>query len=350
MKCIYILFDCRLDDNDKSWLIEGLDIENYTVIASGMPVRLTDLIKEGPIGRLKSYYLQIKQAFHILYVSNKSDIIIVWYSVTGQIISILSSLFGHRNMVLMNFLTPTKRNGILGWVVKQTVSNPRNNILVNSIESEKQYRDIYGLNTDKCARFHYFPDVYDNAEKFINPEDRIIENRYFFSGGMSNRDWKLLTKVAQRLPHFKFVCCALQNDFDSQVEIIPDNMEVYYNISSELYYKLMCDSYCVLLPLKNNSVSGLINILKAIQMGVPCYVSNIPGTKQYYSKNASHFLLQNNVESWVEGVCAINTLSADKYVSVVKELQDYINKNFSPESALNRMKNILDMNILSTNI
>lgn len=341
MKKLYVLIDCPKANNDKSW-IGALSVDGYNTILVDVPHKLSQLIRNGKLGRVKNYWLQIIQAWTTLRRSDKDDVIVVWYSVTGQIINLMSRWFGGRKLVLMNFLTPCKRPGVLGEMVKKTVFNPRNAIMVNTKKSEDQYRSLYGLKENDGARFFYFPDVYDDAIKFIPPKVyKSEEEKYFFVGGMSNRDWNLVAELAARIPETKFVCIALQSDFEQQVSIVPTNMEVHFNVPTNDYYDMMQNSYCVLLPLRSEVVSGLINLLKSVQLGTPCYISNTTATRQYYPKDLDYYLVEKDIDSWEKEIRKIMKYDQDKYESDVISLQKYIQDEYSPEKALARLSYII---------
>jgi glycosyltransferase involved in cell wall biosynthesis len=195
------------------------------------------------------------------------------------------------------------------------------------------------LKDNKCARFCFFPDVYDNTDSFVKP--RTKSNRYFFTGGMTNRDWNLVLEIAKSLPNERFVCCALPEDFGKQKREIPNNVEFYFNLPSSEYYKLMGDSYCVLLPLKNNAVAGLINIIKALQLGVPCCVSETTATKQYFHSKNRDYLLPKHLKAWVVQIKHITEIPDSEYIQTVQEMQGFIQKNFSPESGIKRLQLII---------
>lgn len=342
MKRLFVVIDCRKDKNDKSWLTDGLHVEGYQTIVVDVQYKLSQLVRNGIKGRIFNYWLQVKQVWKILWCSGKGDVIVVWYSVTGQIMNLMSSLFGGRRLVLMNFLTPGKRPGVIGWIVRKAVSNPNNTILVNAKASIEQYKTIYKLQEGKSATFHYYPDVYDSAEPFVNPEERnLVNDKYFFIGGMSNRDWKLVADIAAMMPYQRFVCCALQNEFERQVQIPPKNLEIFYNLPPEEYYCKMSNSYCVLLPLRNDSVAGLITILKSLQLGVLCCVSNTPVTKQYFSENNQEYLIDREVDLWVEQIKRIVEMTKEDYDFTVKSMQAFIQRHYSPESALARLERII---------
>ena len=90
MNKIFLLFDCRLDNNDKQWLADGLEIDDFVVESVGTSVKLTDIVHKGVCGRLRNYLIQIKQCCQTIHKSDNNDIIIVWYSVTVFVIKIIS--------------------------------------------------------------------------------------------------------------------------------------------------------------------------------------------------------------------------------------------------------------------
>lgn len=337
MRRIYILIDCPQAVNDKQW-IERLSVDSFDTIVIDVNERLSDLIRKGLLGRIKNYWLQVKQVLYTLRISDKDDVILVWYSVTGQIMNLLSSWFGGRQLLLLNFLTPSKRPGLLGWMIKKTVWNKHNTIFVNSNETEMQYRNLYGLDIDESARFFFFPDVFDDSEQFFAPKlYKKEEERYFFTGGMTNRNWTIIVELARKFPQTRFVCVAMQSDFNNQVCEKPDNLDVYFNLPSKQYYELMRGAYYVLLPLRNEAVSGLINVLKSIQLGVPCFISETPATRQYYPVDYQYLLIKNDIKYWCEAIKTALSLNQANYETMVQELQKYIKDEFSPEKAIRRI-------------
>ena len=338
---LYIVLDCPLSSNDKSW-ITGLRVPGYETIALGVEQELSQLVRNGVHGRVRNYWLQIKQVLNVLFKSNQNDVIVVWYSVTGQILNLVSGWFGGRNLILMNFLTPEKRPGVVGWMFRKAINNKRNSILVNSKESIEQYKKLFNLKDGENASFFHFPDVFNDAESFLEPQWCGNEDlRYFFTGGMSNRDWQLIEKVARQIPHVKFLCVALQSDFESCVKEIPTNMEVVFNLPSDEYYEKMRNAYCVLLPLRNDSVAGLITILKSIQLGVPCLVSATKATKQYYPISETYCLIERDVKEWCRIINRISSMGRDEYVSLAKSLQVHIQREYSPTNALQKIEKIV---------
>lgn len=319
-------------------------MEGYESIPVGVEKTLSILSRRGIKGKMLRLYLELKQIICTLHKSKKDDVILVWGHQESLIINMISKFYGGgERLILMNFLTPKTTNKIIMYITKKALCNKKNTIVVNSLESIAQYKATYNLKEGEYARFAYLPDVYDDADLAINPQSRHIEERYFFTGGMAFRDWKLVCEVARKCPNERFVCCALKEDFECQVQNVPQNVCVYFDIPSDKYYNLMANSYCVLLPLRENMVAGLINILKAIKMGIICYVTRTEATKKYYSKENQQYTIeqQANVEQWIEKIKKVSAMSWVDYCNIVFQMQDYIEQNYSPKQALIKLQKII---------
>ena len=347
MRNLYVLVDCPLETSDKKWISERLYVDGFHTICKGVPERLSQLQRDGRI--IREHYLQMRQIISVLKDSSKSDIIVVWYSVTGVLLNFFSILFGGRNIIIMNWMI-SKRNKqsrdfldfIYSKLTKFAFRSPRCRILVNLKSAVEKLNEEYDLNGG-IQRFYYQPDVYDDSVPFIQPRPDVeIDKRYLFTGGMANRDWALLSRIAEALPDYKFICVAMKEDFNSKVACIPGNMEVQFNLSPQDYYSLLDDSYAMLLPLLNiDSVGGLINVLKAWQMGKPCYVSRTSFIEPYYPNADSRYLMGPVVEEWVNKIKELMSLSNEEYCDNVKRMQSYIMMNFSPNSAISLIQDVV---------
>jgi len=331
---IYILFDVPDNKNDKEWLIEGLK-DYYGDVVSSVSINhiLSEMIMlQGGWHRIYAYLIIIKQCLKTLLLSRQDDIIICWFSTTGKIFNFLSRIFGNRQYILaMNWLNPgIDNNDFHSFLAKYTLSNPKCIIVVNTNESPRLWRDFAGKD---CNGFVVMPDVFDDSVPFITPTTKR-NDRYCFSGGYGNRDWRLLMNVASLSKSMKFVCVAKKDDFQSKVEIIPDNVEIYYNIEQSEYYNLMQGSSLVLLPLVGNTISGLVNIIRAAQLGIICSVSRTIATEQYYAEENNDLLIESNEQSWADVINKIMTLTDKEYIDKAISYQQYIKQQFSPQNAV----------------
>lgn len=162
-----------------------------------------------------------------------------------------------------------------------------------------------------------------------------------FTGGMNNRDWKLIKDLANKMPKVKFICAAIKNDFESMVSEIPDNMEVKYQILSDEYYRLMARAKVILLPLKYNTVSGLINIIKAAEYGAICLCTDYEFTNKYYCNK--DFLMDNlDLDKWIRKVDELFYADEITYMNLSARFQKYIKENFSSELKYKELTKIIE--------
>ena len=78
----------------------------------------------------------------------------------------------------------------------------------------------------------------------------------------------------------------------------------------------MRNSFLTICPLKENRVSGLINIIKSIQYGIPCIATNLDVTYIYYPENYKDELLfkRNCKEELEERILKCFSFSKDNYI------------------------------------
>lgn len=329
----HLLLDCTSKNNDKEWIERELTAKGVKIAVSYPDKTLSELVRSGQL--IRGYYLQIVQVIKVLLKAKKNEPIICWYSVTGIILNALSRICGnHHELVLLNWLTPPSKVRRVDKLYRFALSNPKVKILINLQETEFQWRKHLGVTLQQSARFFHNPDVYDDSESFHNPIWH--DNKYVFIGGMTNRNWKLVNEIATRMPNVSFVCCALKPDFERQVFDKASNIIIHYNIPFEEYYTLMLGSSLSLIPLKDKSVSGLVTILKTIQFGIPCIVSDYPATRQYFINGFEDYCLcKGPVEKWISSISNILNMDRYEYVSLVEKLQSNIKKSFSPVSSVN---------------
>ena len=104
----------------------------------------------------------------------------------------------------------------------------------------------------------------------------------------------------------------------------------------------MSGAYAMLLPMHNpKSVGGLINVLKSWQKGIPCYITRTKFLEQYYPESESCFLLDGRVDNWLKSIDEIMALSSKEYQVKVDVMQHYIKHNFSPDSAIVKLREVI---------
>ena len=257
---------------------------------------------------------------------------------TGFITNLFSRILGNsRNIVDMNWLTPINPPFLARCLRRLMVNNRRCRIIVNSVESKEKWLET--LRVKDYGNIHFIPDSYDSRIGFQKPYRR--ETVYCFTGGENNRDWKFLMKLAERLPETEFVCAAYETYFKQQVNHLPGNVSVYYSLPAEEYYALMKGATIILLPLRDDRVSGLINITHAAQYGQVCISTRTKATELYYREDLGRFLPERDPGKWVETLSYLIHCSNDEFVSVASGFQDYIRHQFNPEEIAKELSKVI---------
>ena len=333
---IYLLFDCPNYSNDKQWLEKYLN-KKYSNCVEVVTISkvLSELHKKGIKGKIYTYLILVRQSFSAIIHSKPGDVIVCWWRLSGLITNAISILFGNKRYIIsLNWLSPLSTDKKIVKLIDKVFNNKKCKLTCNTFSSIKKWEEWIGYNLNN--KFYIMPDVYDEKEEFTEPS--IKKNKYCFTGGMNNRDWVFLNKLAAKMPDIIFVAVANKKDYLSSVERTQSNVHIYFDITPNDYYEKMKNASIFLLPLKDDKVAGLINILKSAQFGIPCIVNNTDSTKQYYIEH--DLLLDKDVENWSN--CIKYLLNDDEYyLEITKKFQTNIYRNFSPQNAVEKIESII---------
>lgn len=333
---VVIIYDCPQKTCDKLWLRDELRKKGYQINAVYSCCRISNVEQRGGLGKLAARLLTLWQCIKGLAKSKPGDRVICWSQWSGLFFNLLP---GAEKcwIISYNWLTPIP-NAKTRFLYAKALENPRLTAVINTPETEEKLRKAYQVR--KGGNIVCIPDVFDDAQTFAAPCWKQ-ENRYCFSGGRANRDWSLLMKIAALCPHIPFRVVSARADWDSNLEI-PSNVQVFFDLGPEDYYQLLQQSYLSLYPLKENRVSGLINILKSIQMGKPVLTTDISFTRIYFSQQHQDCLLPFGDSSlWKTAIERLWNCGKDEYEGLGKELQEYVKRNFSPQQAVQQLDRIM---------
>lgn len=339
---IYVFLDRPSQDNDKKWLVDALVEEMKTKETKIIPVYtsfITSIVyRKGGLVKFRVLYEYLKLSLKILSKSNKNDVVICWTPLIACILYKLANVFRtSRRIISMNWINPGT-NSFLRKIEKSIASDPQARVIVNTLDSIELFSKKLDIKREDA--FCCIPDVYDERIPFKKNEKPHVGS-YFFTGGINNRDWKLVAQLAREFPSQSFVCCALKDDFCSLVKEIPNNMKVYFNVQPSEYYQYLSDSYAVLLPLRSQMISGLINIIRSAQEGILCLASSTPSTKQYYCDEVKDLLLCSNPSEWTEKVNQVLALSEEDYICKCHNFSSYIENEFTPQKTVKKILNAI---------
>lgn len=294
---------------------------------------LSILFKQSFFKRIKCRWLIIKAVIKAMKNSKKGDIIFFWSPLMSIYFYMLTlgNYFNSRTIVSMSWLNPykSKRN----FLEKKLLNSTNTKILTKNSSNVKNLKEFYSLNKP----IYFFPDIIDTS---IITTKINIRKDYIFMGGYSNRDWELFEKIANRLQNINFVgVCAKNENLKLNFK---KNVTMYYDIPKNQYDKLLDEANCILVLLKEDRISGFLNIIQSMQRGKICLCTNNDDTNLYYSDNLKEMcLVSHDINDCVNKILDIYGLDNSKYENMANEQQKYINKNFSSEKFKEIISDIL---------
>lgn len=332
MEKVTIIYDCPLKKCDKLWLLHELEEKGFRVKTVASCWKLSHIEQKGKAGKLLFYGLTFWQSLKGMIKSKPGETVICWSQWSGLFFNKLPGA-GKRRIISYNWLTP-QYNAKTAFLYRDALKNPKLTAIINSPSTKDRILETYGVE-DK-GNICYIPDVFDDKEEFAEPSYKE-DNRYWFCGGRANRDWDLFLEIAKECPKEQFVGVAAAADWDNS-RVIPPNVKMYFDTDADEYYTLLKNCYAAIYPLKENKVSGLINILKSAQFGKIVLTSDIEATGLYYPTECKELLCplgskENTLIEWKTAIETISQFSAENYVYKVKCMQEHIKEQFSPKMA-----------------
>jgi len=324
-----IVADCVLN-NDFLYEIE---------LASQRKVRIIFIASGHWVGKKKIwrhmtyFYLAMKA----LYLGNKYDVIIFWQQFIGIYFGILTRLmpFGRADCECAVFPLIYKGKNrfkrlLFSWGL--SVASIRHIIVCSNFEIEI-YKSLFPSVKDKLSSVKYGIQPSNYIEDCL--QNNISSNKkYFFSGGTSNRDYVLLIKAAECLPHINFVFACTEKDI-AKIDI-PGNVVVVHDAYQEAFEDLILKSICVIIPLKEDNLSsGQIVLLKTMQAGKPIIIAGAKGITEYINEDEAFLYeigdvygLKNKIEQVYN-----NTSEASEKAKRARELfwDSYTMKSFTKD-------------------
>lgn len=139
------------------------------------------------------------------------------------------------------------------------------------------YSRIFHLPREK---FHYLQwGLKDHAAGRLCAID---DKKYIFSAGKSNRDWEFVFDTIGTggdTRQYNAVVVGSASEYQNRF----DNITVLQNISDDEYYMLLARSYCVLISIRDVTISaGQITLLQAMQFGKPVILTQSEGLTNDY--------------------------------------------------------------------
>lgn len=342
MKTI-VIYDLPWKVCDKKWLYEKLLEREQTVIQISPKNILYNIETKNRIGYFYVMWISFWMSFKAVLLAKPGDVIIGWKTLTGIFASILAPK--NVRIISLNWLTP-QSNDKLSFLRKLAIKNANFRIGVNCLETKKELIEAYSGEEGKTClaeRIFWIPDVPESDFSFSEIKEK--QNKYCFTGGINNRDWKLIVNTAEQNRDMMFRCIAIEKYYRENVEqgYESENLEVFYNLEASEYYDMLKNSHIMVLPLKDQRVAGLINVIKAIEYGVLPLTSKNKAIEQYYPEDL-RALLQfeiGNEKELTEKLNLLYNLSFDKYSEYICSLREHLSKKFNADRAIDCIMGVM---------
>ena len=276
---------------DKVWLYNGLkkyaDVKIIPVFTTKTYFRISLIMPKIRFGEVLVYFLTFLRSIIAIFLSSKNDIIVTWSNTQGFMIESLCRRLRIKRKIV-SFMWIRVPNKCID-MFKKSFENENFMPIVNNKNLETEFKEVFRL--EKWNGF-FLPDVFDEMDGFKKPIYR--SKKYIFAGGFNNRDWDVLLKVVKETPNMDYIIVCDKNAIKDGVRL--PNLTIDEKIPIEKYHTLMSEAFVTICPLKENTTSGLINILKSAQFGIPCISTRLDVTAMYYSDSMGKLLYNRNDE------------------------------------------------------
>lgn len=127
-------------------------------------------------------------------------------------------------------------------------------------------------------------------------QNTISVGGYIFTGGYTNRDYDIMTRLARRKPEVSFMFVA--SNLNKDIGDLPPNVTLKRNVSSDEFADLMEKAAIVIAPLKEDvGSSGQMLCLQAMRYHKPIVYTDVSSINYYFTKESGYLI------SWV--ICSL---------------------------------------------
>jgi glycosyltransferase involved in cell wall biosynthesis len=167
----------------------------------------------------------------------------------------------------------------------------------------------------------------------VESENKPVE-RYFFSGGKSNREFSSLIEAFGQVNE-KLIICTDQQSLKNKEN--PSLIEIYFNKPREDFYRYIENSFAVIIAVENPEISsGQLVLLHALRYGKPVIVTEGPCMQDYILDNYACFIKHRDVYSLKNSIKKL-AVSQSQYSEMSKKARESYLKYFSVDKYLERI-------------
>lgn len=283
VKKLLIAADCKVDGGFIAALEKKVGLKaDLLYIPSGGRKRVKKLYRH------ISYFATAIKSFKY---RNEYRYIVFWQQFIGFYYGLVARLSHKRDgpVTLLFPLIYKERSGVVGRVYKWlfhfflSLDMPSYTLCLSSKER------IYYLNkfgekySGKICFVKYGMGTPESSQKVDHITNN--KNRFFFSGGTSNRDYQILVKTFKGLEERLKIACFPR---DIKGLDIPPNVEVLHNVFGADFEDCMRKAYAVIISLDDPNISaGVLVLLNAMRLGKPIIATRSAGIEDYISEDCA---------------------------------------------------------------
>ena len=243
------------------------------------------------VGSLLQHFLYWMKSFYYTISILKSDADEIYC--LNPIVSIFLGVFNKKRKIVMGgFLFEKKKNKVYYWLRKVFTKlslKGISSVAVYGSHEVNYYESIF-----QCNKFVYVPYGidYDNDSVYGGN----LPEKFFFSGGGSNRDYKTLTEAYNKMKRNRYpLVIATQSWRLSDCEV--SEISVLADVVVENFGDVLKHSSLLVLSLKQTDISvGHMVMFQAMSLGVPLLVNDIPAIRDYVDDQMVTFYQSGNID------------------------------------------------------
>ncbi len=176
----------------------------------------------------------------------------------------------------------------------------------------------------------------------------LSRQKYYFAGGYSNRDYKSIVEVFQKLPQtLVIVCSNLNSDFNE--DDLSENIIVKKNISSIEFENLIMRSKACILPLKYNSGSAGQMVLLAYMRNKKTIVASNTDVVKEYIKDGSSGILYDKTKVELPMIIEMLENNPEKITEFGEKAYKKFKNEFSYEIITKQLTNLIERELQNDN-
>jgi glycosyltransferase involved in cell wall biosynthesis len=243
------------------------------------------------LANVRRYFKYFTVPFQLFLNRRQYDKIVAWQQFYGLVFAFWCRLFGvkkENSLVVMTFIYKSKK-GLRGFLYQKFIAYILRSPYVDryTCTSSNECR-LYGARFQvPVQKFAFVPWGIIDFNK-LTEEPAVPQTPYFISPGRSNRDYDFLAdSVGGSAFSVKIVC----DDYRPAKEL-PGNVEVYDDVHGLAFYQMVKNSFAVIIPIADGSISaGQTILIQALLFGKPLIITESLGLTADYIENEKNGLI-----------------------------------------------------------